>query len=126
MSAKDTNDSNLNTVFSDLRKLLAPYANRLELKKDTESQYYLDSKLPDPKGKPMFFGAAMMKTKFVSFHLMPVYVNPELLVGMSPELKKRMQGKSCFNFKTYDPVLFREIKALTKSGFDQWKKDKRV
>ncbi|MFT5353784.1 MAG: hypothetical protein ACI9KE_000984 [Polyangiales bacterium] len=126
MSAKDINDANLDTVFSDLRKLLAPYAKRLELKKDTESQYYLDSKVLDPKGKPLFFGAAMVKTKFVSFHLMPVYVNPELLEDMSPELRKRMQGKSCFNFKTRDAALFRELKALTKSCFDQWKKDKRV
>ena len=124
MSAKEA--GSLDAVFSDLRKLLAPYAKRLELKTDDESRYYLDSKIPGPKGKPMFFGAVMVKTKFVSFHLMPVYVNPELLEGMSPELKKRMQGKSCFNFKVRDAALFRELKALTKSCFEQWKKDKRV
>ncbi len=33
---------------------------------------------------------------------------------MSPDLKKRMQGKSCFNFKTPDPVLFEELAALTR------------
>ena len=119
-------EENLDTVFSDLRKILAPYAKRLDLKTDTESRYYLDSKVPDAKGKAVFFGAAMVKTKFISFHLMPVYVNPELLKGMSPELKKRMQGKSCFNFKQRDAAVFRELKALTKSGFDRWKKDKRV
>ena len=117
---------NLDAVFADLRKILAIYAKRLEVKTDSESQYYLDSKVPGPKGKPMFFGAAMIKTKFVSFHLMPVYVNADLLEGISPELNKRMQGKSCFNFKTRDAALFAELKALTKRSFDQWKKDKRV
>jgi hypothetical protein len=48
---------------------------------------------------------------------MPVYVKPELLSGMSPGLKKRMQGKSCFNFTTVDEPLFKELKALTKAGF---------
>ena len=35
---------------------------------------------------------------------------------MSPELKKRMQGKSCFNFKEVDKKLFAELKALTSDG----------
>ncbi|MFK8004172.1 MAG: hypothetical protein AB8H86_31695 [Polyangiales bacterium] len=118
--------SDLETVFAELRKILSPYAKRLALTTDNDTRYYLDSKVPGPKGKTMFFGAAMVKTKFVSFHLMPVYVNPELLEDMSPELRKRMQGKSCFNFKTRDPELFRELKALVKSSFELWKKDKRV
>ncbi len=44
---------------------------------------------------------------------MPVYVNPALLEAISPELRKRMQGKSCFNFKTIDMQLFEELAALT-------------
>lgn len=123
MSTKETVD--LDTVFSDLRKLLASYEKRLELKTNADQSYSLDSKIPGPKGKPMFFGGVMVKSKFVSFHLMPVYVNPELLDDMSPALKKRMQGKSCFNFKTRDAELFRELKALVKSSFELWKKDKR-
>ena len=35
---------------------------------------------------------------------------------MSPELKKRMQGKSCFNFKEVDEQLFKELATLTKAG----------
>jgi len=35
---------------------------------------------------------------------------------MSPELKKRMQGKSCFNFKEVDEKLFKELARLTKAG----------
>lgn len=124
MGVKESSD--LEAVFAELRKILAPYAKRLALTTDNDTRYYLDSTVPGPKGKPMFFGAAMVKTKFVSFHLMPVYVNPELLEDMSPKLRRRMQGKSCFNFKTRDPELFRELKALVKSSFDLWKKDERI
>ena len=47
---------------------------------------------------------------------MPVYVNPKLLNNISPELKRRMQGKSCFNFKKIDESLFEELAVLTKRG----------
>ncbi len=51
---------------------------------------------------------------------MPVYVNPALLDGISPALKKRMQGKSCFNFTKADPALFEELASLTQAGFDDY------
>src|SRR5207253_7932838 len=47
---------------------------------------------------------------------MSVYACPELLQNLSPELKKRMQGKSCFNFKEVDEQLFKELATLTKAG----------
>ena len=47
---------------------------------------------------------------------MSVYMDPELMRSMSPELKGRMQGKSCFNFTAVDPKLFAELKALTRVG----------
>jgi hypothetical protein len=50
---------------------------------------------------------------YVSFHLMPVYMYPDLLEGASPGLMKRMQGKSCFNFKRVEPDTFEELRALT-------------
>ncbi|MSU25617.1 MAG: hypothetical protein EXS32_17570 [Opitutus sp.] len=59
---------------------------------------------------------------YVSFHQMAVYARPDLLRGVSPELRARMQGKSCFNFKTVDPVLFAELEALTVRGFDAFRK----
>jgi hypothetical protein len=45
-----------------------------------------------------------------------------LLVKISPALKKRMQGKSCFNFTSPDPVLFRELGKLTSKGFALYRK----
>jgi len=54
---------------------------------------------------------------------MSAYVNPKLLNGISPELKKRMQGKSCLNFKKVDESLLKELSILTKAGFEYYKKN---
>jgi hypothetical protein len=66
--------------------------------------------------QPLCFGGVRRGKAYVSFYLMSVYASPDLLKDMSPELKKRMQGKSCFNFKAVDEKLFKELKRLTKAG----------
>ena len=53
---------------------------------------------------------------YVSYYLMPVCIFPDLVKAISPALKKRMQGKSCFNFTKIDEALFAELDALTKRG----------
>ena len=47
----------------------------------------------------MFFGAVVTGKAYVSYHLMPLYTCPWLVKTVSADLKKRMQGKSCFNFR---------------------------
>jgi len=54
---------------------------------------------------------------------MPVYMYPELFDTISPELKKRMQGKSCFNFTKVDETLFEELAALCKSSFGRFQQE---
>jgi hypothetical protein len=49
---------------------------------------------------------------------MPVYAIPRLAQSLSPVLKKRMQGKSCFNFTTIDAQQAKELSALTRSGLE--------
>jgi hypothetical protein len=44
---------------------------------------------------------------------MSVYARPELVASMSPALKRRMQGKSGFNFAMIDEALLAELEALT-------------
>lgn len=73
-------------------------------------------------GKPSWFGAVTTGKAYVSYHLMAVYASPGLLNDISPELKKRMQGKSCFNFKEVDETLFRELSALTNKSYN-WCKE---
>ncbi len=108
-------------VFSELHKVMAPYAAKLDAKKDDEAELYVDTRHIQKNKKPLFFGAVQVKKSYVSFHLMPVYLKPDLLASASPELKSRMQGKSCFNFSTVEPTMFRELAALTKAGYASYK-----
>lgn len=108
-------------VFEQLKNILKPYAENLTVKTDTTSTYYLDGPYSEKWKKELFFGAAQIKKNYVSFYLMPIYMYPELLKDISPELKKRMQGKSCFNFKKVEPELFAELAQLTRKGVQKFR-----
>ena len=110
-------------VFEELKNILKPYAKNLTVKTDTADTYYLDGPYSDKWKKELFFGSAQIKKNYVSFYLMPVYMYPELLKDISPELKKHMQGKSCFNFKKVEPELFQELEVLTLKGAEKFKQE---
>ncbi|HSL31210.1 MAG TPA: hypothetical protein VK900_18555 [Anaerolineales bacterium] len=110
-------------VFEQLKNILKPYAGRLRLKADTPDSYYLDGPYSEKWQKELFFGSVQIKKNYVSFYLMPVYMYPELLEDVSPELKKHMQGKSCFNFKKLEPDLFAELTELTRKGAEKFKRE---
>lgn len=110
------------TVFAELRSIMRPYAKQLDCTVDNDEELYLNTKHIQKNKKPIWFGAVQIKKRYVSYHLMPVYVNPELLKGISAELRKRMQGKSCFNFTTVDASLRRELEDLTEAGYNDYKK----
>lgn len=116
-------ENDFSLVFEQLKNILQPYAQSLTLKADTPDSYYLDGPYSEKWKKELFFGSAQIKKNYVSFYLMPVYMYPELLKEISPELKKRMQGKSCFNFKKVEPELFRELTALTQKGAEKFKEE---
>ena len=116
--------TDFNSVFETLKGIMNSFATNLILVKNEEHDYYLDTPFIMKNKKPLFFGAVNIKKNYVSYHLMPVYVYPELLEGISPELKKRMQGKSCFNFKKVDEALFQELAELTQKGYDRYKQAK--
>jgi hypothetical protein len=112
-------------VFASLKPVLAKYEKQLSVKTDTPGEYTLLTKSPSPfpqhKGEPLYFGSVRLGKAYVSFHLVPLYMCPELTKSISPALKKRMQGKACFNFKTDpDPELIAALKQLTETGFKQW------
>jgi hypothetical protein len=113
--------ADLSPVFAELRKLLKPYEANLHVVRDDDQELYLDTKHIQKNKKPLFFGAIQIKKSFVSFHLMPVYAKPELLESISPNLRSRMQGKSCFNFKSVEPALLQELSALAKAGYASYK-----
>jgi len=71
---------------------------------------------PRANGKVQFFGAVTVSGRRHAFHLRPVYDHPELLADISPALKQRMQGKSCFNFERWDTPLLQELQRLVDQG----------
>ena len=111
---------NVEAIFTELKKVMEPYAAKLDRKKDDDKQLYVDTKHIQKDKKPLFFGAVQIKKSYVSFHLMPVYCHPELLENISENLKKRMQGKSCFNFKDVDPSLLIELAALAEASYTKY------
>ena len=112
----------MNDVFDTLRSIMEPCARSLDIKHDEPGNFYVDTFHVMKNKKPLWFGGVQIKKNYVSYHLMPVYVNPQLLDGISADLKKRMQGKSCFNFKLVDEKLFKEIGKLTKAGLQDYRK----
>ena len=110
-------------VFEGLKNILKPFAPNLTVTADTLSVYSLDGSYSEKWKKELFFGSAQLKKNYVSFYLMPVYMYPDLLEGMSPELQKHMQGKSCFNFKKVEPELFKELADLTEKSYARFQKE---
>jgi hypothetical protein len=102
--------------------VFAKYEKQLKVTADTREKYYLETRSPSYKDNPLFFGAVIRGRAHVSFHLMPLYWEPALVSGISANLRKRMQGKSCFNFVAPDTTLFRELVRLTNRGFALYKK----
>ena len=110
-------------TFATLRGMLDKQARRLLVQVDKPGDYQLCStSQTDRIGRPLFLAAVQTKKSYVSFHLMPVYMCPDLAKGLSPSLRKRMQGKACFNFTTIDPEQVKELSALTRTGFARFEK----
>ena len=119
-------------VAEQYAKLLQPYAKKMTLFHDGPGSYMLVTKAKSfeifVNGKwqtrktPFMVAAIRAGKAYVSFHLPAVYMYADLVKTYAPSLKKRMQGKSCFNFQTYDPEAARGLKALLKAGIERSRK----
>lgn len=110
----------MNDVFEELKAKMLATTGALDVIFDEPGNYSVNTFHTMKNGKPLWFGAVQIKKNYVSYHLMPVYVNPKLLVSISAALKKRMQGKSCFNFKVVDEELFSELATLTETAYQDY------
>jgi hypothetical protein len=108
-------------IFAALKPIFEKYADRLAVQTDRPGEYFLETKTAIRKGQRLQFGGVKIGKAYVSFHLMPIYMNPKLQATISPELKKRMQGKSCFNFTNVGPEQIAELKKLTAAGFEEFR-----
>jgi hypothetical protein len=118
-------------MFIRLRGILEKHAGSFAVKSNTDDRYGLEAPT-GPMTVKMWKGELKhakipvawveINKSYVSFHLMGVYGNPKLLAGCSKELLAHMQGKSCFNFKSVDEMLFKELEQLTASSLVAMKK----
>jgi len=105
-------------IFTRLRAILQKHAGALAVKDDAPDCYSLEA----PAGpaaiqawggkvrKPVIPVAWVQIGKaYVSYHLMGAYGCKTI----PPALEARMQGKTCFNFKTTDEPLFKELEQFT-------------
>ena len=118
-----------NAIFTALKPILKKHEKNLAVKADSEEKYILYTPtLPNGKlvykNDTLYFGGVEIKKNYVSFHLMAAYMFPELMENISPELNKRMQGKSCFNFKKVNEKLFAELEELTEICLKKYKSEK--
>ena len=104
-------------IFGKLKGILQKHASRLTISADAADHYCLDVDYSAKFKKGFPVAWVKIGKSYVSYHFMPVYMFPKLRDGMSPELRSRMQGKSCFNFKRIDEPLFQELAELTAQGF---------
>jgi hypothetical protein len=111
-------------VFRSLRKILDSFRSELTVLTDKPGNYHKHIPAILHRGQPLYFAGIRTGKNYVSFHLMPVYCCPELLQGMPPVLKKRLQGKACFNFTTVDDACFAELGKLTAAGLKAFKSKK--
>ena len=114
-------------IFDRIRGMFAAYAQGAVAKCDQPGSYHLDTHETRAKdGYRTYFGGVDIKKNFVSAHLFPVYTDPALLDGISPDLRKRMQGKSCFNFKKLDEPLLTEFDGLLGRGVELYRSQGRL
>lgn len=98
LTGEGTMPTDLEPVYRRLKSILEPYGRRLHVTDESPTSYSVDVAPDGVRNPTTWFGGVRLGKRYVSYYLMPVYVDPSLAGTISPELRRRMQGKSCFNF----------------------------
>lgn len=117
--------ADLDAAFEPLRALLADFAPPLVVAESSRALLNVNtaaaSPFPQHRGAAMWFGAVRRGKNYVSFHLMPLYMSPALQRAIPPELQKRMQGKTCFQFRQPpDAKTEAQLRKLTRAALEDW------
>jgi hypothetical protein len=119
------------SIYGKLRAILQKHRGTLHVKDDTPACYRLEGSAGPASlrawggkmKKPTIPVAwVQIRKAYVSYHLMGICGNAALRDSMSKALKARMQGETCFHFKSDDEALFRELEELTVRSIAGFKK----
>jgi hypothetical protein len=108
-------------VFAALRQILERLGGELAVQTDRPGNYHTAIPSILHRGKPLYFAGVRTGRNYVSFYLMSVYGAAERLEGISPALRRRMQGKACFNFTAIDQECFAELGQLAAGGLKKFR-----
>ena len=116
------------SVFADLRAILKREASTLSVSEDAPTRFCVDAPV-GPATLKAWGGKVKRATipiawteigkNYVSFHLMALGASPN---AISKALKARLKGKTCFNFTSPDPALFKELEEVTSRSIATFKK----
>ena len=107
-------------IFILLKNILSKYSKKMNVREDNSKSYVLVGPYSEKFKRDLWFGAVLIKKNYVSYHLVPIYMYKNLSKEIPQSLKKRMQGKSCFNFNKIDERLFKQLELLTDKAFDMF------
>jgi hypothetical protein len=112
----------LQPVFTRLRDILAGQASAFSVAHDSAERYGLEAPIGPATlqawgGRvrtPMIPVAWVeVRKAYVSYHLMGISGNARVMDSLSPALRARMQGTSCFNFTSVGDAIVRELERVT-------------
>ena len=106
-------------VAARLRTILEANTDGMKLTDEPNGAAKLE-RLPATSPQDYVAGTRIGKT-YVTYYFMPVYALPEMAADMSPDLRRRMHGKGCFNFTRVDETLFAELATLTARGIARYR-----
>ncbi len=113
-------------IFAQLKSLLTKQASGLDVRKDNASAYELyGKKTVETQNKTvdgMYFASAVMRKGGVSLYFFPIYTHLKEVGPVPAELKKCMNGKSCFQIKKDDKKLYAQVRDLLKKGKSHYRK----
>lgn len=104
-------------IFAQLRSLMIEAAPGMVVTDDTPTNFTLKTSWIEARtNQPAWFGWIAIKKSYVAYHVMPLYTLSDLNGAVPASLEKRRQGKTCFNFKKADQVLFDDLRRLTEAA----------
>jgi hypothetical protein len=112
-------------LTTELRPIIERHAASLVVSRDKPGEYQLETTRVGPSGTRLWFGAIQARAKYVSVHLMPLASHPDLMDGVSDDLRALMQGRTTFNLtdETVTPELIAELSALADAGLARYRAD---
>lgn len=76
------------------------------------------------KPQQTYIAGVIQQKNYISFYFSPIYSHPDEFFEISPNLRKTLKGKSCFNINKIPPQFLKDLEDILKKGIDKYKEIK--